>query len=200
MYLSSLSIQRLDLFEAFKEINVIQNIKNGGELSDKLLEYSVKKNIFIYDSKEKGFSIFIEDTKGIGIDKTFHIINPRKETVVLMRIDGVLFAKETKCDCAFITDNEINFIEFKVNAENKTEKAIIENYKKASSQLISTLLDFRERYYRIGKNLDKLSKLSCYAVFNRTVPKDTATQKKIAAKFLIDSHGVKLKFDNNKSI
>ena len=164
------------------------------------LGYSFRNRIFLFDREESGCTVIAEDTVGIGRDKMFCVENPMRQDVFLLPIDGVLFKKESKCDCAVISKGEIDFIEFKCNAANKTDAAIYENYNKASSQLLVTLNEFRERYLSIDKCLDGLAHLECYAVLNRTVPQNNAMKKSIAAKFLIRSNGVKLKFENRKKI
>ena len=180
----------LSLFSGDEEIDYI----------DVLIEHSTRTSTFVYDSEVEGHSIFIEDTSGIGNNKIFIIKNPNRKDFFLMHIDGVLFDKNSKCDCAIITDKELDFIEFKSNAINRTDEAIESNYEKASSQLLNTLTEFRRRYEAIGDSLDGKKKLECYAVFNKTVPRNPAYQKKLSASFLKNSNGVKLKFENSKII
>lgn len=193
-------IERLSLKYAFNDLSVFNDVKCADDFLKELFEHTNKSSIFIYDSVDVGHSIIIDDTYGIGRDRVFVVENNSRFSLFLMHIDGILYAKDTKCDCAVITKQELNFIEFKSNAANQTDEAIKDNYEKASSQLLNTLCDFRGRYRRINKNLDELVDIECFAVFNRTVPRNSATQKRVSAKFLKESKGVKLKFENIKKI
>lgn len=193
-------IERLSLKDAFNDLAVFNDVKCADDLLKELLDHSDKSTVYIYDSVDLGHSVIIDDTYGVGRDRVFVVENNHKSSLFLLRIDGLLFAKDTKCDCAVISSNELNFIEFKSNAANRTEEAINDNYEKASSQLLNTLREFRCRYAKINKSLDELVNIECFAVFNRTVPRNSATQKRISANFLRESKGVKLKFENIKKI
>lgn len=184
------------------DYSIVENLKLEdviGTVRD-LLQYSARSRIYLYDSKEVGRSIIIENTIGIGQDKMFCVENTNKRDVFLLPIDGVLFKKDSKCDCVLIHNCEIDFIEFKSNAANRTNEAIYENYRKASNQLLETLNEFRDMYSKLDMNLDDIAKIESYAVFNKTVPQDNAMRKNIAAKFLIASNGIKLRFENKKRI
>ena len=193
-------VEELRLKDAFSELKVFREVNSQQDYYNVLIEYSNRSKIFVCDSEEIGHSIFLEDTNGVGNNKIFVLENPSRKEIFLMHIDGVLFAKDTKCDCAIISAKELDFIEFKSNAINRTDEAIESNYEKASSQLLNTVEEFRKRYYVIGLSMEAMRKLECYAVFNRTVPGNSAYQKKVAAKFLRDSKGVKLKFENGKIV
>ncbi|WP_455625878.1 hypothetical protein [Parabacteroides sp.] len=153
----------------------------------------------MYDDRDVGHSIFVEDTNGIGRDRVFVVCNKDHKDVFLWHIDGVLFQKDSKCDCAVLTDDSIDFVEFKTFASNMTMNAIEDNYKKASSQLLLTLKEVSEKCKSVGVDLRTVVKVNAFAVFNRTVPRNSASQKKMAAKFLLDSEGVKLYFKNERS-
>ena len=63
-----------------------------------------------------------------------------------MRIDGVLFDRRSKCDCAVLFGREMDFIEFKTNAGNKTEVSMDAQYSKSYSQLLLSVKEFDKRY------------------------------------------------------
>ena len=193
-------IEKLSLKYAFNDLAVFSNVKCIYDYFKEILEHSNKSRVLIYDSDVVGHSVILNDTYGVGRDKVFVVENNSKSSLFLLHIDGLLFVKDTKCDCAVISYNELNFIEFKSNAINKSEEAINDNYEKASSQLLSTLRDFRSRYTMLNMSLDDLVNIECFAVFNRTVPRNSATQKRVSACFLKESKGVKLKFENSKKI
>lgn len=192
-------INKLKLKEAFGDIKTFQDVKDDEDYLSELFEYTSRASIFIYDDASIGHSVFITDTKGIGADKTFMIENNAHKDVFLWHIDGVLYAKESKCDCAFLSDSNLGFVEFKANAANSSDKAIIDNYEKAKSQLTLTFKDIDARCRGVGVALRKVFNLEAYAVFNRTVPANNAHQKNLAIKFLTEN-GFKLNFKNSTKI
>ena len=150
----------------------------GGREIDNLFEVSNRSQVFLCDDEEKGYSCFIFDTKGFGADKMLIVRNANHKELVLMRIDGVLFPRMTKCDCALIFDKEFDFVELKTNAANQTEESMYSQYVKSYNQIKVTVLEFEKRYR--SKNLsfrDLFDTVQAYSVFNPTVPNNNATQK-----------------------
>lgn len=156
--------------------------------------------VFVHDDPDKGYSTFVNDTKGLGADKTFKINNQLHRDLFLWHIDGVLYKKDSKCDCAFLTDAYIGFVEFKANAANNTDSAIIANYDKAKTQLKLTIKDVEDRCKKAGVDIVDTMEVEAYAVFNRTVPAHNAYQKKLAAQFLLETDGIPLYFKNNAEV
>lgn len=193
------AITQLKLKNAFANEQKFKKVTDVKDFLEELFEYANRGTLFVHDDIDAGHSIFVEDTNGIGRDKVFIIRNRNNKDVFLWHIDGVLFQKDSKCDCAVLTDEHLNFVEFKSNAANATADAIEENYKKASSQLLLTLKDVSERCQSVGVDLQATVKVEAFAVFNRTVPRNSASQKNVSAKFLFDSDGVKLNFKNEHS-
>ena len=130
-------------------------------------------------------------------DKPFATERETHKDVFLWHIDGVIYEKTSKCDCAVITSDEMEFIEFKTNASNNSDEAIFDNYHKASDQLQKIVKDVKERCSKVGVKLTSVIPVEAHAVFNPTVPADIAMKKNISAKFLVRT-GVKLRFDNMK--
>ena len=93
----------------------------------------------------------------------------------------------------------MDFIEFKTNASNSTQEAIIDNYHKASEQLQKIVMDVKNRCSKVGVKLTLVVPVEAHAVFNPTVPSDNAMKKNISAKFLVRT-GIKLSFDNIKEL
>lgn len=192
-------IERLNLKEAFADNQKFQAVDSEQDYLNELFEHTDRGTVFIHDDDKVGYSTFVNDTKGLGADKTFRINNAYHKDLFLWHIDGVLYSKGSKCDCAFLTDNQISFVEFKSNADNNTEAAIKDNYDKARRQLSITYQDIDKRCKNVGVELRKVIKLEAYAVFNRTVPKNNAHQKAQSAKFLSDNK-FKLHFENATDI
>lgn len=192
-------IHRIKLKEAFADNQKFQLVKSDQDYLSELFEYANRGTVFIYDDANVGHSIILNDTKGVGADKTFRIDNYPHKDIFLWHIDGVLYTKGSKCDCAFITDNRIGFVEFKSNAANNSSGAIENNYEKATTQIGITFKDIQTRCRKEGVDLRNSAKLEAYAVFNRTVPKNNAHQKKLAAQFLLE-HKFKLHFTDSTKI
>lgn len=194
------AILQLKLKDAFCGEQKLQNIVDDKDLLNELFECDNRGNLFVYDDGEVGHSVYIQDTKGIGRDKIFIVQNQDHKDVFLWHIDGVLYKKNSKCDCALLTDMDMNFVEFKSNAENNSNAAMQDNYQKASDQILLTLKDISCKCNSVGVVLTNVVKVKAFAVFNRSVPRNDALRKKISAKFLKDSDGVKLVFDNTTSM
>ena len=190
-------INRLRLKEAFGEFDLFQHISKDKEWLDILFECDNRGQLFVYDDADVGHVVYVNDTKGLGRDKVFGLVNKTHKDVFLWHIDGVIYEKTSKCDCAVITSDEMEFIEFKTNASNNSDEAIFDNYHKASDQLQKIVKDVKERCSKVGVKLTSVIPVEAHAVFNPTVPADIAMKKNISAKFLVRT-GVKLRFDNMK--
>lgn len=194
------AINRLKLKEAFEDQSDFQNVTCDPDYLVTLFEWNQRGTIYIHDDASVGHSIFINNTHGLGADKIFKILNPYHKDLFLWHIDGVLYKKNSKCDCAFITDSHIGFVEFKSNASNNSETAIINNYNKAKSQLKHTIDDIAVRCNNVGIDLMTSTTVEAYAVFNRSVPRLNAYQKKLAASFFMETDGIPLYFRNYTEI
>ncbi len=193
-------ITRFKFKEAFNGNARFQEIVEDESYLSALFEHRDRGTIYIYDDANIGHSVFVENTKGLGIDKVFSLKNKAHKDVFLWHIDGVLYKKNSKCDCACITDKELSFIEFKTNAENQSDDAIIDNFEKAKDQLLLTIQDVSSKCQAIGINIREIVDIDAYIVFNRTVPDGNAFQKGIAAKFLFESEGIELLFSDHKTL
>ncbi len=193
-------LNKLKLKEAFGNHQKFQAVECDQDYLNELFEWTARRLIFIYDDAEKKRSVFVRNTKGLGTEKTFTAVNPRHTDLFLWHIDGVLYPKNSKCDCAIIADAYMAFIEFKTNAENNTAEAIRDNYDKAKNQLLLTFKDVENRCASAGIDLKKTTEIEAFAVFNRTVPCNNAYQKKISAEFLDATEGIPLYFEDHKTI
>lgn len=191
------AINQLRLKDAYGEFEVFQRISKDEDWLDVLFECDTRGQLFVYDDDEAGHVVYVYDTRGLGRDKVFELVNKAHKEVYLWHIDGVLYEKTSKCDCAVITTDELEFIEFKTNASNGSSEAIEENYQKASDQLQRIVLDVKDRCTKVGVNLTSVTPVEAHAVFNPTVPSDNAMKKNISVKFLFKT-GIKLSFDNKK--
>lgn len=193
------AINRLHLKDAFGEFEVFQRVSKDEDWLDVLFECDTRGQLFVYDDADAGHVVYVNDTKGLGRDKVFELVNGSHKEVFLWHIDGVVYKKSSKCDCAVVTSDEMEFIEFKTDASNKTAEAIEENYNKASEQLQQIVLDVKARCAKVGVELTSVVPVEAHAVFNPTVPSDSAMKKNISVKFLVKT-GVRLSFDNKKAL
>lgn len=190
------ALTRLNLKKAFEGNIKFDTIVCDNDYFTELFDYSSRALLFVYDNSDKGFSVFVSDTNGLGRDKTFIVKNPNRKDVFLMHIDGVLFKKDSKCDCALLTDSAFLFIEFKSEAANRIKDGREECYKKSYSQLLATVQEFILRFQSIGvKFLSQFTDVGAFAVFNPTVPKTLSTEQILSTRFLRLT-GMKLHFNN----
>lgn len=189
-------IRGLRLKEAFEDIEKFKAVQSDADFLTELFEWTNRGLVFIHDDEDKGNSVFVTDTKGLGADKIFRIDNVPHKEIFLWHIDGVLYSKGSKCDCAFIAEGHLGFVEFKSNAANNTGEAIQGNYEKASSQLVLTFQDVKARCNNVNVDIMSGNLVEAYAVFNRTVPRNNAHQKKGSAKFFKDND-IPLYFENS---
>lgn len=200
MALDLTPIRNLNLHAAFGAESAVKKVLSDEDLFVELFEHSQRSSLFIFDDEIVGYSRYVDNTKGLGKDKTFFIENPNHKEVFLMRIDGVLFPGMSKCDCAVLYDNVILFVEFKTKAANKTEEAREYQYNKCYNQLKDTIQEFETRFLEIRDSLrGRFSSIEAIAVFNPTVPRDDATQKALRARFLIELR-LKLSFLSKKEL
>lgn len=194
------AIKQLKLKEAFVGNQKFDSITEDDDFLKELFECESRAQLYICDDNLVGHSVFIPNTEGIGKDKVFKVKNSEHKDVFLWHIDGVLFEKESKCDCAVFTDKDLNFIELKTNAINRSEEAIQDNYQKASDQLLNTLEEVSKKCHSVEVEIRDLVKIKAFAVFNRSVPSNDALRKNISIRFLLESKGIKLVFGNECSL
>lgn len=149
-----------------------------------LFETETRGTIWITDDAAAGHSIFVTDTNGVNKDKLLQVFNPNIKTLFLWHIDGVMFAKYSKCDCALLHDRLMHLIEFKANARNKSDDSIQANYEKASEQLALTFEKFMELYRNHGNDIFNIfDNIDALIVFDKVVPQNDTYQKSIISKF-----------------
>ena len=190
------AINQLKIKEAFSDNSKFQQVKVDDDFLKELFECATRGTLFVYDEPLIGHSIYIEDTSGLGRDKVLVINNSDHKEVFLWHIDGVLYKKNSKCDCAILTESIFDLVEFKTDAANDSDKSKEYNYTKSKDQLLLTLQDISDRCMSVGINLRDFVNIEAYSVFNRTVPQNDALRKQISASFLLESKGIKLKFEN----
>ena len=191
----------------FKEVfigvgidQLLDEIKRAEDYTVALFEGSDGHIIWITDDEKAGHSIFVSDTNGVNKDKLLQIRNSKRKTLFLWHIDGVMFERYSKCDCALLHDRLMHMIEFKANAKNATDDSIQANYEKAKNQITLTFKTFKDLYAKEGFDLwDIFKDIDAMIVFNKTVPQDLAYQKSIQKQVAADIE-VSLTFGNTSNI
>ena len=79
------------------------------------------------------------------IEKALIVLNENKREIVLLSIDNQLLksVQGGVADCALFDDRQFRLVEFKTNAEGKSDRAIRKTPEKAGKQLGNTISIFR---------------------------------------------------------
>jgi len=192
-------INKLGLKEVFKGTE-FDNVDDDMSYLDKLFEYRKTLQSYVFDDPDKGYSTFIDNTRGFGSDKCLKIRNRLLKDIFLWHIDGILFHRDSKCDCAIISNDVLNFVEFKTNAKLGTDKALEETYEKAAEQLSETISTLRKGIEAIGRDFSLIrKKIVAYVVLNKSIPQRSTYQTTVAFKFS-KKNRVRLVFENEMDI
>ncbi len=108
----------------------------AGELSESCFEKTSNDETFIDDlgiNQKCGFTT--------SSTNTFKILNPAKKDLYLLSVDGCWFdsSDKSRCDGIVFDDKELCFFELKLNSTSTKNKRRKENFKKAISQLETTI-------------------------------------------------------------
>lgn len=149
-----------------------------------LFQETTHAHVWVTDDVLSGYSIFVFDTNGVNKDKLLYVTNPAAHTVFLWAIDGKMFKRLSKCDCAIISDKILHLVEFKANVESENLLTIGEHYDKASEQLSLTIKYITEAYENLDTDIfDIFNDIDAKIVFDKQIPQDNAYQKKVSSKF-----------------
>jgi hypothetical protein len=179
---------------------LLDEIKKAEDYTIALFEGCEGHVIWVTDDEEIGHSVFVTSTNGVNKDKLLEVNNKNRKSLFLWHIDGVMFERYSKCDCALLHDRLMHMVEFKANAKNATDDSIQANYEKAKKQLTLTFNAFRELYAKKGFDLwDVFRDIDAKIVFNKTVPQDIAYQKSLQKQVANDIN-VSLTFGNTLDV
>lgn len=196
--LNSLSIKTVFIGQGIDSL--LAQISSEQDYLVTLFEAEKRGVIWITDDADARHSVFVTDTYGVNKDKLLMVKNPNVKTLFLWHIDGVMFAKYSKCDCALLHDRLMHLIEFKANAKNASDDSVQANYEKASEQLALTFEKFEQLYNNHGQDIFSLfDDIDVMIVFDRTVPQHDAYQKNIISKFS-DRTLLNLSFGNELTV
>jgi len=165
-----------------------------------LFSETTHAHVWVTDDDQVGHSIFVFNTNGVNKDKLLCITNPLSHSVFLWAIDGKMFAKLSKCDCALVSDSNLHLIEFKANVVSENLLTIGEHYDKATEQLSLTLQNLTKAYGNMGYDIfDIFEDVDAQIVFDRQIPQDNAYQKIVSRRFNKDNQIV-LAFGNDLKV
>lgn len=181
--------------------NLLESLFSDGATDDDWLQIlfseTTRAQVWVSDDDQTGYSIFVFDTHGVNKDKLLYVTNPASHAIFLWAIDGKMFKKLSKCDCALISNRILHLVEFKANVASDNLQTIGEHYDKASEQLSFTLKYITEAYNKLGTNIyDVFHDIDAHIVFDRQIPQDNAYQKSVSRRFNKDNQIV-LTFGND---
>lgn len=128
-----------EVISRLKVVTALQSCGNEVAVND--LDFSRAENLYSYDTKNKYTEW--QDTVPANPTKAFHLVNRAKKDVVLLPLDNYIvkdpsLTKGGITDSAFLTNDELLFVEFKTEATSSTKAALKRNSKKARKQLWHT--------------------------------------------------------------
>lgn len=123
--------------------------------------------------------------------------NPDGHEIVLLPLDKVLIKNRLGgiCDGTLFDERLFYFVEFKDQAEGKTEESIQYTYQKAQTQLSEGLLLFDEKLRMIDIDFRNQVDVTCVVILSEQFPRHRATEQDIMVDFAQQHHGVPLSFE-----
>lgn len=127
----------------------------------------------------------------------FHIKNYSKSLISLIAVDGCLYKSNDgeRCDGVIFGLNDICFFELKFNITSDRGQRKRENFKKAISQLESTINYFKTCFVSTNKNLLEFNLEAFVCMQDTSYPRDKASRNQKKVEFL-ERNGIPL-FDEN---
>lgn len=152
-------------------LKVVAALKTcGNEAAVNNLDYSKAIDLYAYDTN-RGYTEW-EDQLLVNYTKAFHLKNTPQKEVVLLPLDNCI-VKDAHLitggitDCAFLTNDELLFVEFKTNATSTSKRALKGNSQKARKQLWHTYESIlKPKFAAQGIDLDNEVEVEFYIVFD----------------------------------
>lgn len=125
------------------------------------------------------------------------VINPDSHQLVVLSIDHKLIGQRAggMADGAVFDTKKFAFVEFKDQAEGKTDYSITETYNKACSQLHQAVELFKELTASVSIDFVKMAEVECHIIVNEMFPEAKAIQQDKAIEFALDNLGSELSFE-----
>lgn len=154
-----------------KVVAALQSCGNAAAVND--LDYSCALDLYSYDTAGKYTEW--ENSVPANPTKAFHLVNTSKKEVVLLPLDNcvvkdVHLIEGGITDSAFLTNEELLFVEFKTNATSSTNDALKRNSKKARKQLWHTYESIlKPKFAAQGIIIDDEVDVEFYIVFDSSL-------------------------------
>lgn len=180
------AVKNLKLCQAFKGHNP-SIVSCTEEINDEIF--------YIEDHEQKKYTIKVQQpTQG----KICKILNPQKESVVLLPIDNKFIKKYTGeiADAAVFNEHEFHFIEFKTNAEGNSDKSVKATYDKAMNQLKETLKLFENKITATNIHFREKVDVECNMIVSESFPRNNAMEMTNQILFALQTEGIPLNFEN----
>lgn len=192
-----LVISRLKVVAALQSCGNVAAVNN--------LDYSNAVNLYSYDTSNKYTEW--QDTVPANPSKAFHLVNSAQKDVVLLPLDNCI-VKDAHLieggitDSAFLTNDELLFVEFKTNATSSTKDALKRNSRKARKQLWHTYESIlKPKFAEQGIELDEEVEIEFYIVFDSSLEVTAASASFMnQMKKFQDEHNHPLFFDNEREL
>lgn len=170
------------------------------EFYEALFEETLRNVVWVTDDAVLRYCVFVTETSSCDTNKLLKVVKSKSSQLplYLWRIDGKMFPKYSKCDCALFQKDKFLFVEFKANAVSKNTNSQETTCEKACEQLQVTFKQFCELYDASGRSFrDMFPNIKALIVLNRTIPRGTAYQKNLQSLFLRNNK-ILLNFDSVK--
>ncbi len=188
MAVNQVAIDRLRLDEAFTK-------KMLHKAFDECWTVKCDELLLVVDDDESKVSRFGADCEDV--EKGLLVFNEQRREIVLLSIDNQLLKgiQGGVADCALFDDKQFRFVEFKMNAEGRSQKSARNTLVKAGQQLKNTILIFSEGEKALKVDFENAVSLSCHVVLSRNFPTAQSAIQDYQIAFASET-GVYLSFDS----
>lgn len=132
------------------------------------------------------------------IEKGLLVFNEQKREIVLLSIDNQLFksVEGGVADCALFDDKQFRFVEFKMNAEGNSDKAIKKTFDKATRQLINSIRIFKDGMESVDVCFADTVAIKCHVVLSKSFPRSRSVMQNFQMEFALNTEGIPLDFSS----
>ena len=189
MAVNQVAIDRLRLDEAFTE-------KMLHRAFDECWTVKCDERLLVVDDEETRISRF--GSENDDLEKALVVFNEKKQEIVLLSIDNQLLksVEGGLADCALFDDKQFRFVEFKTNAEGKSEGTVQKTFDKASRQLKNTIRIFNDSLKSVDIVFEDAIALSCHIVLSKSFPSNPSLMQDFQIEFMLETGGTMLSFDS----
>lgn len=171
------------------------------------LQTIFEREFYIHDHEIEKRCYVQDDSNGV---QHFKVVSKTEKPVNFLAIDKCLFTDKVKierCDCAVFNDQTFCFIEIKTTSSEK-DRRIAKCRKKASDQLMNTILHFKDRMAFDGCQIEAyITLVTASSSLNsgtdeleeELLPRPRTRTNLVEMIAIFDEMGVALHYDNRKT-